>query len=246
VRTHQPLRGWIGATDSVERMAQLASADLETFAKETVTYEVTTMVAEVDHPNLHGSDRVLAFALLEAVLVHVRLLDDFHGQTSAKAHPDDFTAEHYLPTWTPRRTLSQSDREAINAQLAHMSIKRVSGYGWRVEALVADTCRMFVSFVDTLRASDPRRAAWFDTAHQAAKAMVAKHTAVVRAMAPMSLPKTTTSATTAVTTTHSQPPANNPMRRATGPRLCGRGAAAWGRRLAVYVRRLVKRTSVGS
>jgi hypothetical protein len=187
-------------------MAQLNAADLEQFAKDAVTYEVTTMLGEVGHPNLHGSDPVLQVALIEAVLVHVRLLDEFHGQTGANAHPNDVLASHFLPTWTPTRTLSPPDRDAINAQLAHMSTQRTSGYSWDLATLVTDACRMFVSFVDAVRVANPGRAAWFDPAYQAASAMVAKYTSRVQTMPPaLSLPKSTTSPTTAVIVTHAQP-----------------------------------------
>jgi hypothetical protein len=183
-------------------MPQLSSADLERFAKEAVTYEVTTMVVEAGHPTLHGSDPILRIALLEAVLVHVRLLDDFHGQSGAN-YPNDITADDYLPTWSPKRTLSQPARQAINAQLAHVSIHRITGYTWPVETLVADTCRTFVSFVDQLQASDPARAVWFAAAYQVAKQQVGKHAAML-ATPGMSVPMSTTSPSSATTVTLAQ------------------------------------------
>jgi hypothetical protein len=69
-------------------------------------------------------------ALLEAVLVHLRLLDDFVGSkgqvlpSDPKTRNDDVFAAHWLPTWKPKRVLSANLRRKINRQVAHLSAAR--------------------------------------------------------------------------------------------------------------------------
>jgi hypothetical protein len=56
-------------------------------------------------------DVPLRNATLEALLVHLRLLDDFYGdprqtRPAGRLDQDDVFARHWLPTWRPRRRSS--------------------------------------------------------------------------------------------------------------------------------------------
>jgi hypothetical protein len=70
-------------------------------------------------------------ALLEAVLVHLRLLDDFVGsprqwQAPSRRDGDDVFARHWDPRWRPNRFLSPKQRERTNAHLAHLTARRLT------------------------------------------------------------------------------------------------------------------------
>jgi hypothetical protein len=98
-----------------------------------------------------GRARIEHDSLLESFLVHVRLLDDFLGdpgqaQPTRRNDSDDVFARHWLPTWTPRRFMSEDERDRANAQIAHLTGRRIMGYGWSVPDLARRCCESFESF----------------------------------------------------------------------------------------------------
>jgi hypothetical protein len=184
-----------------------------------ITYEVTWLVGITQV--LQGqppADQVVRNALIEAALAHLRALDDFL-RTPANKPPltcnncghqvvqptDDVTAQHYLSSWEPTPVLNWKLREAVNAQLQHLALRREAGVSWDLGRLTIGGCEAVVAFVDALRAVDAVRAAWFDAAHQAAVSGTAQRTMV------FSMEATTTSPSGPVTVTRSEPPRRPPF-----------------------------------
>jgi hypothetical protein len=119
---------------------------LDYFARGPIEYEVRMLLQQFGHLEHRRRDvrrrrrRDAAAdlgadgqALLEAVLVHLRLLDEFLGdprQTKRrkKADPDDVFACHWdrrrHPRWKPKRFLGD-DRQKLNARLAHLTGRRL-------------------------------------------------------------------------------------------------------------------------
>jgi hypothetical protein len=96
-------------------------------------------------------------ALLEASLVHLRLLDDFLG--SKGKYRRDVVATDWLPSWTPKRFLTKTERDHINLQLAHLSTECDWGYPWDMTSMTTACCKTFDDFVKALDANNPGRAA---------------------------------------------------------------------------------------
>lgn len=134
---------------------------------ELVEYEVSTLFGQVDalmqRPR-DPSDPVY-LALVEAPLVHLRLLDDFLGQDVPKPntrHEDDVVARHFLPDWSPQRFLPDPTRDAINAQLQHLVSRREVGANWHFPSLLTALAHRFLQFANELASYDVNRVDWFD------------------------------------------------------------------------------------
>jgi len=149
------------------------AVDLEVFARVQLDYEITTMVAQVEL--LLGFAPLfpipIYLALVEAPLVHLRVLDDFFG--SRVPFKDDVIAKHYLDTWDGWHFLDDDPgdvdlRSAINAQLQHPAARRETGYKWNFPRMLT-LCQVAVSqFVAELGGSDfSHRASWFARADDA-------------------------------------------------------------------------------
>jgi hypothetical protein len=144
--------------------------DLDLFVRRYVPYEVTQLVGTaavlydpraVSAPLDDG--KVIRNALLEAFLIHLRSLDDFLGKTEDGRNPRDVLAIDLLDTWVPRNFLDEDVRDSVNAQLAHLSIKRVPGpeHPWHVIKLAVDAIEALDVFVNELRnAGDVQLAEW--------------------------------------------------------------------------------------
>jgi hypothetical protein len=68
----------------------------------------------------------VGFGLLESLLVHVRLLDDFLANKRRKGRDgdDDLTARDYNSSWSSNGFLKTDERSAINKKLAHLTRSR--------------------------------------------------------------------------------------------------------------------------
>jgi hypothetical protein len=128
-------------------------------AAEHVGYEISTLVGQA----LELADRsvgdAVSMALIEASLVHIRLLDEFF--TTAKK-PDQFPkqliARDWLPNWTCVHVIDKTDRIEIGARLAHMSAERDIARGWQLMKMTDDCCRIGGQFIDELERTDADRA----------------------------------------------------------------------------------------
>jgi hypothetical protein len=68
----------------------------------------------------------VGYGLLESLLVHVRLLDDFLANRRRKGRDgdDDLTARDYRSSWSSYGFLKTDERSAINKKLAHLTRSR--------------------------------------------------------------------------------------------------------------------------
>lgn len=82
-------------------------------------------------------------ALLEAILVHLRLLDEFLGCSGT--HQDDVRACDW-PGWVASGFLSTTVRRQINAHVAHLSGRRVHGQVWEIPELGEACCERLLEF----------------------------------------------------------------------------------------------------
>ena len=156
-------------------------SELDSFAAEHVEYEVRMLLqqyehletrwAEVEAANRHdlGSD---GQALLEAVVVHLRLLDDFLGDWKQARRPvsrwrhrrrrvfDSVYARHWDVRWKPTSVLSKKQRKRANAMVAHLSGKRPALGHWQPNELldpVLKCCVLLDVFFDRVAKVSPKR-----------------------------------------------------------------------------------------
>lgn len=123
-----------------------------------------------DISSMPGADDVVRNALLEACLIHLRLLDDFLG---GRPKGDDVSAQHWLPTWRPRRFLSRQQTVDINAQLAHLAARRQHwNFEWPVRTLAVACAGRFEEFFSELERACPQRALSLAKAHEFAEMML--------------------------------------------------------------------------
>jgi hypothetical protein len=106
---------------------------------------------------------------LEALIMHLRLLDDFFGHAGqvAPRRPNDrdnVFARHWAPAWNPRGFLTNVERSRANAQIAHLTARRRMQHQWRPPHMVARCCRLANEFFDEVQTDNPRRARAFQEA----------------------------------------------------------------------------------
>lgn len=163
--------------------------DLADYAEGPITYEIEMLMRQLAlrisldpgprHPP--PEEGALLNALLEACLVHLRLLDDFLGspRQAKAARPgdlDDIFARHWHPGWRPSRFLTEQQISDINAQLAHLAARREHWqFPWPLDELAADCSERFEQFCIELEASNPERAAAFAIARSFAMKILAEH-----------------------------------------------------------------------
>jgi hypothetical protein len=120
----------------------------------------------------------VGYGLLESLLLHVRLLDDFLGNRRRKGPEgdDDLTAKDYNSSWSNNGFLKRDERSAINKKLAHLTRSRRDYRvyeGWRISGaldaegnwhrrdLAARALAAFNNFIETL---DPGTKGLFEPA----------------------------------------------------------------------------------
>lgn len=137
-------------------------AKLRGIAQVQIAYEVRTLIGQINELLGRSRDAIdpAYLALVEAPLVHLRLLDDFLG--NEKPRKDDVVARHYYPDWEPVRFLTDPQRDSINAQLQHLAGRRQTGANWFFAPMIVAFAEVFLRFVDNLAAADPDRGAWFE------------------------------------------------------------------------------------
>lgn len=109
----------------------------------------------------------VGYGLLESLLLHVRLLDDFLGNRRRRGSEgdDDLTAKDYNPSWSNNGFLKRDERSAINKRLAHLTRSRrdhrvyeewrTSGAldsegNWHRGDLAGRALAAFANFIETL------------------------------------------------------------------------------------------------
>jgi hypothetical protein len=86
-------------------------------------------------------DRLIDDALLEATLVHLRLLDDFlasKGRHPLQVHAKDWISQS---DWKPKDWLKDDVRRRINGQVAHLSKDRDPWFDWDIRGYAHSCCR---------------------------------------------------------------------------------------------------------
>ena len=107
-------------------------AELDAFAREHLSYEVRMLIGQSKSlDERHPSDDQDRQALIEALLVHLRLLDDFLGskgqvERATEGDRDDVFAGHWVDKWEPCTFLSDDERKRVNAKVAHLSGRRLT------------------------------------------------------------------------------------------------------------------------
>lgn len=142
--------------------------ELNTYAERHVHYEIDMVTRQARrlvtrHPTGMPSPGTgfpceVDDALLEALLVHLRLLNDFLGP---RKHPRDVVASDWLPSWESRGFLTEEQQRRINKQLAHLSCDRDWGFKWDVRAMTTACCLALKEFFEALEHDEPRRAKAF-------------------------------------------------------------------------------------
>jgi hypothetical protein len=149
-------------------MTGVSDAELDAFARQHVGYEIRTVVTLAAmfadrNPNgvpLEGGfGNPIDDALLEAVLVHLRLLGDFLGSRRMSAR--DLHASDWVPDWRGRAWLANDVRARINAQVAHLSKERDPSFDWRIRDYAYACCGALDEFVRAVRANCPDRSPAF-------------------------------------------------------------------------------------
>lgn len=143
--------------------------ELDEYARGPVTYEMEMVIEQLRA--LNGTPgrwpNPVSNALIEAFLVHIRLLDDFVGnprqsEQERKGDLDDVFARHWLPTWQPSRFLTGEQIRNINAQLSHLAARRQHWrFPWDLDELALACAMKLEEFCTALESSDPRRAKAF-------------------------------------------------------------------------------------
>lgn len=158
-------------------------ADLQ-LAAEHYHYEVRMLVA-----TLHGflslqqtpEDRrpdefaLLHNALLEGVLLHARVLIEFHLPRMS----DDITPAMFLQDKISDDATTKRLREAknrIDKRLVHLTTTRSKPFaGWELVALVGDVLDTVERFLKAVAAAHPERAQWFEPANEAHRTFFEDH-----------------------------------------------------------------------
>lgn len=178
-------------------MGRLPDDQLRTLAEEHIAYELEMLVwtaMTLYRDSAGNSASVLTLsqnarnAVLESLLVHARILDDFL-MNRAGPRGDDVCAKHFAP-WDERAELPAEtikkervtwtfmpgpSREQANKRVAHFTQKRLDG-GESKEVRYLDVAHAiataFVAFLDRVSEHDQGRSDWFATAASYARGLV--------------------------------------------------------------------------
>ena len=147
------------------------SETLDTWARTHVRYEAQMLVAgAVEFVRRYSSmppqdsfrEPTIDDALLEATLVHLRLVDEF---LAGSPHPHAVNAAHWLPQWSSRG-ISTEVRERIDAQVAHLSSSRVPHHDWEIQRNTYECCVALDRFLQAVAVRRPERSAAFEGARE--------------------------------------------------------------------------------
>lgn len=143
-------------------VAQVEASLLSQMAQGPLTYEVNMLFGQVACISMRerSPDIPEYMALVEAALVHLRLLDDFLGQPPTGQH-DDVHAQQFAPTWQPKRFIDPDERQRINAQVQHLAWRRTSGADWDFSTLCLAFAERFLEFLNVLDHTAPECSDWF-------------------------------------------------------------------------------------
>jgi hypothetical protein len=143
--------------------------ELDEWASRHVRYEVQMLVeSAVEFTRRYESmsapgrfqEPTIDDALLEATLVHARLLDEFLAGFSR--HTAAVKARHWVSNWSSSGCLSADERRSINAQVAHLSSERAPWRDWDLRGYALACCQELERFLAEVAAHTPERSPAFD------------------------------------------------------------------------------------
>lgn len=127
---------------------------------EHVDYEVGMLLGLLDLPvnrapkphDFSRPETLHYLSRLEALVVHIRVLNEFLCGPPESSYRDDVFARHYLSTWDPPTSvIGKQARDRANKQLAHLSTTRATNQrGWAFYELVPKLAKEFLRFVEAL------------------------------------------------------------------------------------------------
>jgi hypothetical protein len=141
-------------------------------------YEVKMFVEQVEAiVDRYGCETPPSFsgpaedAVLEASLVHLRLLDDFLRN---RGDDTDIKASDWVRGWQSGRWLDPRVRARINWQVAHLSALRVWSFDWNLCEYGSACCEELGRFFEEVEKRCPERLPAFGFARELAKTAQAK------------------------------------------------------------------------
>jgi hypothetical protein len=130
-------------------------------AKDHLSYELKQMALGTFRLTPVG-DPYLGNCVLEAFLVHVRVLDEFLGK--GKPIGEDVLAIDYCPVWVPEFAIDPATRIEIDRRIAHLTARRTNNFHWTHigsrHRLTRSVNRRFHEFLAALATSHTDRFAW--------------------------------------------------------------------------------------
>ena len=139
--------------------------ELKEFADKHLPYELRMLRVQVEcWANRGDRSDPSVDALLEASLVHIRLLNDF---LCKKPERDDVGAYHFAISWQvdQHSVLDCEQRDKVNAQLFQLPIRRQISHQWGLPELMHQVCSVFCDFI--AQADDKWKQALEPAHHQA-------------------------------------------------------------------------------
>lgn len=123
---------------------------LRTVATVHLPYELRTLLGQVVILVRWSKARDVQWdALLEASLLHIRILHEF---LFTKPSRDDVRAVHFADHWRPadHKVLAEDELRDLNAQLFHLVGRRRESRDWEVGRLTHVACSEFCEFVSVV------------------------------------------------------------------------------------------------
>jgi hypothetical protein len=131
---------------------------LKRVAEDHLSYELAQMALGTFRLT---QDKHLGNTVLEAFLVHVRVLDEFLRKGTPRG--EDVLAVDYCPIWTPLGALDCPTRTEIDRRIAHLTVRRTNDFRWTDlkarHTLTRAVNRRFLEFLAQLKVGHPDRAA---------------------------------------------------------------------------------------
>ena len=126
--------------------------------------QMGTLVEQYGNKIPEGFQNHQEDALLEASLVHLRILDDFLGpkpDTSSR-RVRDLNAADWLPDWRVEVWLDPAVRNLIDWKVAHLTSVSAVHYEWRLATLGAALCDVLERFLAEIADQCPGRLKAFE------------------------------------------------------------------------------------
>jgi len=153
---------------------QFSDRDLDELARTHLSYEVRMLVEQACKFHARYRDGmarlerfkepVLDDALLEATLVHLRLLDDFLGPR--RKDDRDLHASDWIADWAASQWLPSGEWKRVGAQVVHLSWRRDPRFEWDIRAYVYACCEELDRFFREVKLRDAVRHAALADAHK--------------------------------------------------------------------------------